>query len=233
MISSESEDQDSETKNVYSALLGSPTHAKNINTCQHESSFQKKINANGYLTLTGTIRKGRPRSEKSVECSYDIELSLSQEHLNKLEKKVHAKYHDRCFCGLQRGIHVFALTLLTFPFLWIYSTFWAFYLGTLTWYNIFIYFNEEKNCLWKLCSPFVLIVYPFWIVPVTFLLGLGASLLQISWYFDSWLHAIRTPDAGFFSWFCNYLNLPDCSPYQVILLTNAYADRPGTGATTV
>jgi len=40
-----------------------------------------------------------------------------------MEKRVHDKYHDRCYCGLRRGPHVFILSLLSLPFVWIYSTF--------------------------------------------------------------------------------------------------------------
>ena len=184
--------------------------------------------AGGYLTLTGTLRKGRKKPE---ECVYNIEMSLTRDHLSKIEKKVHAKYHDRCFCGLERGIHIFLLTLLCGPFLWILFTFQALYLGTLTWYNVFLHYNEERSCCHKLLSPLVLLIYPLWIIPVTLVLGLYGGLAQISWYYDSWIKVLRAPDGGFFGWVCNFLDTPECSPYQVILLSAQDYERPPTGAT--
>ena len=71
-----------------------------------------------YLTMTGTIKRGK-LPEKSV----DIQLSVTPDHLTKLEKRVHDKYHDRCFCGLRRGPHVFFISILSIPFMMIYSAF--------------------------------------------------------------------------------------------------------------
>ena len=60
-------------------------------------------------------------------------MSLTPEGLAKIERKARDKYHDRCFCGLRRGLHVFVLSLLAVPFAWVYATLSAFYIGTLTW----------------------------------------------------------------------------------------------------
>ncbi|TRY68945.1 hypothetical protein TCAL_03772 [Tigriopus californicus] len=192
--------------------------------------------SNNYLTLTGTLKRGSrssssKRNEKIEECLYDVQLNLTSEHISNLEKKVHAKYHDRCFCGLQRGIHIFLFSLVCLPLFWVVATWQAFYLGTLTWYNIFIYYNEDRTCCHKLLSPFVLLAYPLWIIPITVLVGLFGGLYQISWYFDSWCTAIAALDGGFFGWFCNWLDVPDCCPYQVILLSANDYERPPTGAT--
>ncbi|CAB4056561.1 unnamed protein product [Lepeophtheirus salmonis] len=167
-----------------------------------------------YLTMTGTVKRGRKRKD------VDIHLDLSgTQHLSVLEKRVIRKYHDRCFCGLKRGIHILFLSLFFLPVVWFIRTLQAFFLGTMTWYNIFIHYNEERTCCHKLLSPFVLILYPLWIGPVTILLGLWGGFVQISWYFDSWIQELRNPDSGFFSWFCNkVIDLPDCAPYQVVIL---------------
>ena len=177
------------------------------------STKSKNSSSNGYLTMTGTIKRGRFQ-EKNV----DITLNLTPDHFSQIEKRVHEKFHDRCFCGLRRGPHVFILSLLCIPFMWIWSTIQAFFLGSMTWYNIFIHYNEERSCCHKLLSPFVLLNYPFWIAPVTLFLGIYGGLAQISWYLDSWLKEVRNPDSGFMGWFCGFVNLPDCSPYQVVLL---------------
>ena len=72
----------------------------------------------------------KKRREVSV---YDVQMSLTPEGLAKIERKARDKYHDRCFCGLRRGLHVFVLSLLAVPFAWVYATLSAFYIGTLTW----------------------------------------------------------------------------------------------------
>jgi hypothetical protein len=169
---------------------------------------------NNYLTMTGTIKRG-----KLPERSVDIQLSVTPDHLSKLEQRVHDKYHDRCFCGLRRGPHVFLLSLISIPFMLVYSTLQAFFLGSMTWFNIFIYYNEERTCCHKLLSPFILLLYPFWILPVTLGLGLYGAVRCISWYWDSWLAEVRNPDSGFMAWICTRLTLPDCAPYQVVLLS--------------
>ena len=167
-----------------------------------------------YLTLAGTIKRG-----KLPQKSLDIQLSVTPDHLSKLEKRVHDKYHDRCFCGLRRGPHVFLISLLSIPFMLVYSLFQAFFLGSMTWYNIFLHYNEDSSCCHKLLSPFVLLFYPFWIVPVTIIGALYGLVRPISWYWDSWLSEVRNPDGGFFTWACTIMNLADCAPYQVVLLS--------------
>ena len=111
------------------------------------------------------------------------------------------------------------ISILSIPFMLIYSVWQAFFLGSMTWYNIFLFYNEEKSCCHKLLSPFVLLFYPLWIVPVTVFLGLYGGLRVISWYWDSWIAEIRNPDSGFMLWICSKLNLPDCAPYAVVLLS--------------
>lgn len=76
------------------------------------------IKSSNYLTMTGTIKRGR-YPEKNI----DIQLSVTPDHLSKLEKRVQLKYHDRCFCGLRRGPHVFLISLLSIPFMLMYSAF--------------------------------------------------------------------------------------------------------------
>ncbi len=168
---------------------------------------------------------------------YDVRMNLTAEGLRAIEKRVHDKYHDRCFCGLRRGPHVFVLSLLFLPFMLVYSTLSAFYSGTLTWYSIFVTVNEERGCMGRLASPFVLLAYPLWIAPVTLGLGLYGAAAQVSWYLDSWLSAVSAPDGGFFGWFCNWIGDPESAPYQVILLTVRDYEKPallqdqGQGAT--
>ena len=91
-------------------------------------------------------------------------------------------------------------------------------------------------------SPCVLLFYPLWIIPVTIGLGVYGGFSQISWYWANWRKELTDPEkglssfpqptlnislSGFFGWLCNKLSLPDCSPYQVVILTS-YGDDPDT-----
>ena len=110
-----------------------------------------------------------------------FQLTLTPDHLKLMEKRVYEKHHDKFFCGLRRGPHVFILSLLSLPFVWLYSTLQAFVLGSMTLFNIFVYYNEERTCCHTLMSPFILLMYPFWIVPVTVILGIYAAIVQVNY----------------------------------------------------
>jgi len=161
------------------------------------------------------------------ELVYDVDTTLTRDQIKLLEKRVHDKYHDRCFCGLRRGPHVLALSLLALPFVLAFSTFSAFYLGTLSWYSAFNTLTSG-SCCQRLAAPLVLLAYPLWILPVTIFLGIYGGLASVSWYLDSWLHTLAAPDGGFFAWFCSAAGAPEASPYQVIVLAASDYERPLT-----
>ena len=94
-------------------------------------------------------------------------------------------------------------------------------------------------------SPFVLLLYPVWIIPVTFGLGIYGGFSQVSWYWPNWRKELTDPEkgdwltpwclepfspfcSGFFGWLCNKLRIPDCSPYQVVILTSLGNEDPNT-----
>jgi len=93
--------------------------------------------------------------------------------------------------------------------------------GTLTWYNVFIYYNEQRTCCHTIfVSPCVLLLYPVWILPVTLLLGLYGGYSQLAWSWERWRQEVLDPEKGFYGWICNKMALPDCSPYQVVILSS-------------
>jgi hypothetical protein len=49
----------------------------------------------------------------------------------------------------------------------------------MTLFNIFVYYNEERSCCHTLLSPFILLLYPFWIVPVSVLKKLLFFVISI------------------------------------------------------
>ena len=95
-------------------------------------------------------------------------------------------------------------------------------------------------------SPCVLLFYPIWIIPITLGLGLYGGFSQISWYWANWRKELTDPEkgnnykrlsglydfsllfTGFFGWLCNQLCVPDCSPYQVVILTSLSGGDPDT-----
>ena len=118
----------------------------NVSLRQDSNSHEKtnlinNNNTNGFLTVTGTIKRGKNKGE-----SFDVHLKMNRELLTKMEKEANKKEDSGCCCGLNRGLHIFILSLICVPFLWIFCTLYAFYMGTLTWYNIFIYYNEQRTC---------------------------------------------------------------------------------------
>jgi len=169
----------------------------------------------GFLTVTGTIKRGKEKGE-----CFDVKLKMDKNSLTKLEKELKEDTGRGCLCGLNRGLHILIASLILTPFLWLFCSMYAFYLGTLTWYNVFILYNEHRSCCHTVfISPCVLLVYPVWIFPVTLFLGLYGGFSQISWNWTKWRKELTDPEKGFFGWFCNKLSLPDCSPYQVVILT--------------
>ena len=102
--------------------------------------------------------------------------------------------------------------------------------------NTYNNLSTYLSCLKIFVSPCVLLFYPIWIVPVTLGLGVYGGFSQISWYCANWRKELMDPEKGssgvtvityihcnvpgFFGWLCNKVNLADCCPYQVIILTS-------------
>ena len=120
-------------------------------------------NNKNYLTMTGTIKRGKNLPEKSL----DIQLSVTPDHLTKLEKRVHDKYHDRCFCGLRRGPHVFLVSLLSIPFMLIYRYF--FFKKTMC-----IFWTPKKLYNWKIFVYF----FPVHFKPFSWVPWLGLTFFS-------------------------------------------------------
>ena len=125
------------------------------------SHISPKATRSGFLTVTGTIKNGKNKGITSWywlvrfsietiifdsgEC-FDVQLKMNRDRLADIEKEANLKKPAGCCCGLNRGLHIFITSLFLVPFMWIFCTFYAFYMGTITWYNIFIYYNEQRSC---------------------------------------------------------------------------------------
>uniref|UniRef100_A0A1B6MU36 Transmembrane protein 169 n=1 Tax=Graphocephala atropunctata TaxID=36148 RepID=A0A1B6MU36_9HEMI len=188
-----------------------------------DSLAEKSITSNGLekcLTMTGTIKRGKKAGQ-----NLDIRLNMSREELELLDANIAAKTQQSWLrCGLMTGPHVIIWSLLCFPFAVLVSSLYSFYMGTLMWYNIFTYVTEEANILWRiLLSPFLILFYPLFIILCTISLGVYAGFVQISWFFDTWQKEVTDLEKGFYGWLCSKIRLEDCSPYEVIVLTDIKA----------
>ncbi|XP_058450715.1 transmembrane protein 169 [Malaya genurostris] len=185
-----------------------------------------------YLTLTGTIKRGRKKGQ-----SVDVQLNISREELEQINKQALAAHeeacrtkHSCCQCTLRAGIHILLLSVISFPFVALTTSIYSFYIGTVTWYNMFTYFNEERSYLHKLLmSPLLILAYPLAIVLCTLGLGFYAGIRQVTIHFTTWVNEICDIEKGFYGWLCSFLHLSDCSPYEVVILTDI-CPSGGTGA---
>lgn len=177
-------------------------------------------NTDSYLTMTGTVKRGRKKGQ-----SVDLQINISREELEKINAAALIAVEQTttkngcCICTLTTGLHILMLSIFCLPFVTIITSIYSFYIGTLTWYNMFNYFNEEKSYLHKLImSPLLVLTYPLLIVICTIGLGIYAGIVQVSVRLNSWLNEIGDIEKGFYGWLCSLLHLSDCSPYEVVIL---------------
>lgn len=190
------------------------------------SSLARTRSPDNYLTMTGTIKRGKKKGQ-----SLDVQLNISRDELEKINSAAlmmtqQANDAKKSCCTLKSGMHILLLSLLSLPFVIVITSIYAFYIGTITWYNIFTYFNEEKTYLHKLfMSPLLVIAYPIGILLCTIGLAIYSGVVQISTQFVKWSNEIADIEKGFYGWLCNFLHLSDCSPYEVVILTDLKPDE--------
>ncbi|KAJ6614857.1 Transmembrane protein [Pseudolycoriella hygida] len=180
------------------------------------------LRTDSYLTMTGTVKRGRKKGQ-----SVDLQLNISRDELEKINaavvavEQIQQQSNDCCVCSLTTGMHILLLSIICVPFVAVYTSIYSFYIGTLTWYNIFNYFNEEKSYLHKLLmSPILILTYPFGICICAIGLGIYAGLVQLSFSLTRWYNELTDVEKGFYGWLCSFLHLSDCSPYEVVILTD-------------
>lgn len=179
-----------------------------------------------YLTMTGTVKRGKKKGQ-----SIDVQLNISQDELEKINSVALKIQQDHgaasqscCACSISSGVHILLMSMLALPFVVMITGIYAFYMGTITWYNMFVYFSEEKSCFHRLfMSPILIVAYPVAIVLCTIGLSIYSGFVQLSTKFAKWSNEISDIEKGFYGWLCNFLRLSDCSPYEVIILTDIKA----------
>lgn len=179
-----------------------------------------------YVTLTGTITRGKKKGQM-----VDIHVTLTERELQEMarsKERLDAECDARegssrlCGFGLSQGPHVVLWSLSCAPVVFVLSFITSFYYGTLTWYNIFLVYNEERTFCHKITvCPFLIIFYPVLIVALSLSLGLYSAVVQVSWAFSEWWLSVRDLEKGFCGWACGKLGLEDCSPYSVVELLDS------------
>lgn len=184
----------------------------------HSVSSIGSCGTGSYVTMTGTVKRGRKKGQ-----TMDMKVQMSREELDELEHSIishQMEDESRCFFGARKGPHVLILSFILIPFVFLLSSGYSFYMGTMTWYNMLVFFSENKNILHKIFfSPLLIICYPFLIAVSTIGLGAYAAVVQVSWHFDGWRREIQDWEKGFYGWLCCILHLEDCAPYEVVILT--------------
>ncbi|XP_055967558.1 transmembrane protein 169 [Sorex fumeus] len=173
-----------------------------------------------YVTLTGTITRGKKKGQM-----VDIHVTLTEKELQELTKPKECSRETApegltaCQMAADRGPHVVLWTLVCLPVVFILSFVVSFYYGTITWYNIFLVYNEERTFWHKIsCCPCLILFYPVLIMAMASSLGLYAAVVQLSWSWGAWWQAARDMEKGFCGWLCSKLGLEDCSPYSIVEL---------------
>lgn len=186
------------------------------------SSLARTRSPENYLTMTGTIKRGKKKGQ-----SVDVQLNISRDELEKINSTalMIQQEHENskkscCVCSLKSGMHIFLLSLLSLPFVVLITSIYAFYIGTITWYNMFSCALEKSYLHRLVMSPLLVIAYPIGILLCTIGLAVYSGIVQISTQFTKWSNEIADIEKGFFGWLCNFLHLADCSPYEVVILTD-------------
>ncbi|XP_028292126.1 transmembrane protein 169 [Gouania willdenowi] len=179
-----------------------------------------------YVTLTGTITRGKKKGQV-----VDIHVTLTEKELRELAKskeRLNAECEGgegskhTCGLGVYQGPHVVLWSLSCLPVVFFLSFITSFYYGTLTWYNVFLVYNEERTFWHKITiCPFLIIFYPVLIMPMAVSLALYSAVVQVSWAFSEWWQAVRDLEKGFCGWACCKLGLEDCSPYSIVELLDS------------
>ncbi|GAA6071912.1 transmembrane protein 169 [Tachysurus ichikawai] len=180
-----------------------------------------------YVTLTGTITRGKKKGQM-----VDIHVTLTERELREMAKskeRLDAECEAAgggakrsCGFGLDQGPHVVLWSVSCAPVIFLLSFITSFYYGTLTWYNVFLVYNEERTFWHKIIvCPFLIIFYPLIIMAVSLSLALYSAVVQVSWVFSEWWFSVRDLEKGFCGWACGKLGLEDCSPYSIVELLDS------------
>ncbi|KAK2143557.1 hypothetical protein LSH36_832g01042 [Paralvinella palmiformis] len=181
---------------------------------------------------TGTLKRGK--KDQVVE----VQLQLTQGEIDRLNRSTITENRDKespGLCSAHRGPHVLLLSILFLPFAFISSLFVNLYICTLCWYNIYLCLSEEKTIWHKIfLCPLLIVIFPLIVFLIPLAVAAFAAIRQLSWSWRRWLNEIRDFEKGFYGSLCEKLGVPECSPYEVVILNENGAlsvmdeNMPGT-----
>ena len=176
---------------------------------QHKPCLRGSYHEDEYITDTG----------ECSACPMLDEEPIYQEHtLEVYDTSVFKQ--DECLFGVDRGFHIVVLSLVAIPFVFLITCVISGYLGVLTWYNVFLHYYEQRGvfCRITVC-PFLILIFPPVLVIIILGLSTYTAIGQLSWFLSAWKASISDFEKGFFAWLCIYLELKECCPYEVIVIT--------------
>lgn len=176
---------------------------------------------NQRVTMTGTVTRGC-----SVGQPVEVQLELTETEFHRLTtrdppSKPQQLQEKFCRLGLKQGPHITLWSLLCMPAAFLYSLGAAFYNGAMTWYNLVVYLSEERSASLVhklLLCPLVILTFPLTVGLSALVLAAAAMYMQVSWSWAAWWLDFCDGEKGFYGWVCSKVGLPDCSPYQVVVL---------------
>ncbi|XP_060077324.1 transmembrane protein 169-like [Ylistrum balloti] len=119
------------------------------------------------------------------------------------------------------GPHVALFSVICIPAAFVASLCVAFYYGASSWYNLYLYFSEEKTIWHKVTiCPVLILTFPFTVGLSSIGVAVFAAFVQLSWFYLSWHAEFLDFEKGFYGWLCNKMGLPQCCPYELIILNN-------------
>lgn len=221
------------------ATEGSIEEEGNVNNDIAEEDTWSMPPDSRYVTLTGTITRGKRKGQM-----VDIHVNLTDKGLRELARSkewldascqepdtiaggegsgggINSRRRS-CAVGPGQGPHVLLWSVSCLPVVFVLSFITSFFYGTLTWYNVFLVYNEERTFLHKvtLC-PVLILTYPPLIVILSLGMAFYAAFAQLSWVFAEWWLAVRDLEKGFCGWACGKMGLEDCAPYSVVELLDS------------
>ena len=179
------------------------------------------------VTMTGTIKRSKSLKRDRTEI-VEVQVRLSTAEIRKLTEEDKLKRSSlfrekntdqKRKVSLRKGPHVTIWTLFCMPWIFIIAACVNFYYGSVTWYNIYLYITEEAK-IWKriIFAPILVLSFPFLIVSSSLSLASYSSIVQLSWFFPHWYKEVSDLEKGFHNWLCSIIDLPECSPRQIVIL---------------
>lgn len=166
-------------------------------------------------TWTGTITRGQKVGEM-------VQLQLTSEEVEAMQKSFTENQESKesgCQCGADSGPHILLLGILSIPVAFLLSAGLTFYHATITWYNVFLHFSDEKTFWHRLfIAPLLIVFYPLIILIAVLVIAIYAAFMQISWHFSKWWMEMKDLEKGACGLVCSVLKLESCSPYDVVIL---------------